>query len=70
MWTDTTQAHHARQGLALPSDLTDGEWGVLEPFFPLRSRVARPRKWPMRWIDEAILTAIVQNNFESDSKMT
>jgi hypothetical protein len=22
MWTDTTRAHHARSGLALPSDLT------------------------------------------------
>ena len=34
MWTDTTRGHHAREGLALPSDLTDGEWAVLEPFFP------------------------------------
>ena len=31
MWTDTTRAHHARNGLALPSDLTDEEWAVLEP---------------------------------------
>ena len=34
MWTDTTRALHARTGLALPSDLTDAEWAVLEPFFP------------------------------------
>ena len=33
MWTDTTRALHARKGLALPSNLTDGEWAVLEPFF-------------------------------------
>jgi hypothetical protein len=39
MWTDTTRAHHARNGLALPSDLTDEEWAVLEPFFPLPSFV-------------------------------
>lgn len=55
MWTDTTRAHHARAGLALPSDLTDAEWAVLEPFFPPPSRVGRPRKWPIRRIVEAIL---------------
>jgi putative transposase len=55
MWTDTTRAHHARSGLALPSDLTDEEWAVLEPFFPLPSFVGRPRKWPMRRIVEAML---------------
>jgi transposase len=55
MWTDTARAHHARTGLALPSDLTDGEWAVLEPFFPLPSVVGRPRKWSMRQIVEAML---------------
>ncbi len=55
MWTDTTRAHHARAGLALPSDLTDGEWAVLEPFFPPRSHVGRPRKWSLRRIVEATL---------------
>ena len=54
MWTDTTRAHHARAGLALPSDLTDAEWAVLEPFFPPPSHVGRPRKWEMRRIVEAI----------------
>ena len=55
MWTDTTRALHARGGLALPSDLTDAEWALLEPFFPPPSHVGRPRKWPMRRIVEAIL---------------
>jgi ABC-type bacteriocin/lantibiotic exporter with double-glycine peptidase domain len=27
----------------LPSDLTDGEWVVLEPFFPPPSHTGRPR---------------------------
>jgi len=39
----------------LPSDLTDGEWTVLEPLLPESSHVGRPRKWPMRRIVEAIL---------------
>lgn len=55
MWTDTTRAQHARTGLALPSDLTDAEWAVLEPFLPPPSQVGRPRKWPLRRIVEAIL---------------
>jgi len=55
MWTDTTRALHARRGLALPSDLTDAEWALLEPLLPPASRVGRPRKWPLRRIVEAIL---------------
>jgi putative transposase len=39
----------------LPSDLTDAEWAVLEPFLPQPSQVGRPRKWPLRRIVEAIL---------------
>ena len=34
MWTDTTRVRHARKEQRLPSDLTDREWEVLEPFFP------------------------------------
>jgi putative transposase len=33
MWTDTTWALYARAELALPSDLTDAQWALLEPFF-------------------------------------
>jgi hypothetical protein len=44
MWTNFTRAYHARAGLALPGDLTDAEWAVLEPFFPPPpSHVDRPR---------------------------
>ena len=55
MWTDTTRAHHARAGLALPSDLTDAEWALLEGFFDPPPKVGRPRRWPLRRIVEAIL---------------
>lgn len=54
MWTDTTRAHHPCAGLALPSDLTDAEWAVLEPHFPPPWHVGRPRKWPLRRIVEAV----------------
>jgi transposase len=46
---------HARNEQRLPSDLTDGEWAVLEPFFPPPSRVGRPRKWRVRKIVDALL---------------
>ena len=55
MWPDTTRAQDARADLALPGDLTDAEWAVLEPFLPAPCRVGRPRKWPLRRIIEAIL---------------
>ena len=54
MWTDTTRAPHARSALALPSDVTDAEWAVLEPLLPPSSHVGRPRKWLLRRIVEAI----------------
>jgi putative transposase len=54
MWTATTLAQYARADLALPSDLTDPEWAVLEPFLPLPSHVGRPRTRPLRRIVEAI----------------
>jgi transposase len=55
MWTDTTRKLHARKGPGLPSDLTDGEWKILEPFLPPPRHVGRPRKWPMRRIVDAML---------------
>lgn len=55
MCTDTTRAQYARADLALPTDLTDAEWAVLEPFFPPPSQVGRPPNWPLRRIIEAIL---------------
>ena len=55
MWTDTTRKQHARNGLRLPSDLTDEEWAVLEPLLPKRSRLGRPPHWSQREIVEAML---------------
>lgn len=55
MWTDIARVQHARKAWALPSDLTDGEWALLEPFLPRPCHVGRPRKWPLRRIVEAML---------------
>jgi hypothetical protein len=40
MWADTTLAHHARAGMVLPSDSTDADWVLLEPFLLPPSCVA------------------------------
>jgi transposase len=58
MWTDTARAQYARAELASPSDLTDAEWALLEPFLPPASHVGRPRKCPLRRIVEAILSLL------------
>lgn len=55
MWTDITREQHAREGLGLPSDLTDAEWAVLEPLFPARSGRGRPPRWSYWEIVEALL---------------
>jgi putative transposase len=54
MWTPTTRAQHSRAGLRYGSDLTDGEWTILEPFLPPPRRRGRKRKWTMRQIVNAI----------------
>lgn len=47
MWTEETWAEHNRDNLRYPSDLTDAEWQVLEPFLPPPARTGRQRAWPM-----------------------
>ena len=54
MWTEITRGKHARKGLRYSSDLTDGEWAVLEPLVPGRSRLGRPAKWSLRTITNAL----------------
>ena len=53
MWTDT-RSQLARKGPGLPSDLTDAEWALVEPFLPPASHLGRPREWPMRRIVDAM----------------
>ena len=55
MWTETTRKQFARGDLLLPSDLTEGDWAVLEPLLPPRSKLGRPPVWDYRQIVEALL---------------
>jgi transposase len=54
MWTDITRAQHARKGQRLPSDLTDQEWWIFEPWMPAPASTGRPRKWGWRKLLDAM----------------
>jgi transposase len=54
MWTPATRRQHSREGLRYETDVTDGEWAVIEPLMPAPSARGRPRAWPLREIINAI----------------
>lgn len=54
-WDDTTRCQHNRDHLRYPSDLTDREWSIIEPFIPAARSGGRPRKTDMREVVNAIL---------------
>ncbi len=43
MWTKITRPKYERDPLRYASDLTDGEWKVLEPLLPRAKALGRPR---------------------------
>ena len=53
-WTETTRSDYTRNALRYPSDCTDEEWALIEPFLARRTKVGRPRKTDMRMIWDAI----------------
>lgn len=54
-WTKTTRADYERRGGRYASDLTDREWGLIEPFLPLPRLAGRPRTTSLRAVMDAIL---------------
>jgi transposase len=54
MWTDEQREMHAPNGLRYPSDMTDGEWALVEPMIPPARRGGRPRAANMREVMNAI----------------
>src|SRR6202051_559141 len=54
-WTETTREQYRRDGLRYASDTTDGEWKLIEPLMPARSRRGRPRAISLRVMTNAIL---------------
>lgn len=54
-WTGTSRREHSREGLRYPSDMTDAEWAVAEPFIPPAKRGGRRRTTDMREVVNALL---------------
>jgi transposase len=54
MWTVEQRQAHDRAGLRYPSDLTDAEWALVEPFVPPARRGGRKRTVDVREVLNAI----------------
>ncbi len=54
MWTAEHRRMAARTGLRYPSDLTDGEWALIEPMIPPAKRGGRRREVNVREVLNAI----------------
>src|SRR5437762_10046802 len=55
MWTEITRRKYERGGQRYASDLTDGEWAVIEPHMPAAKRLGRPRETGLRAVLDALL---------------
>jgi transposase len=54
-WTEITRRQYVRAGRRYASDLTEGEWALLEPLMPPRSPIGRPRETDLRLVMDAVL---------------
>jgi transposase len=55
MWTAEQRRAHERAGPRYPSDLTDAEWALVEPFIPPAKRGGRRRTVDLREVLNGIL---------------
>jgi transposase len=55
MWTKTNRAQYDRSKLRYPSDLTDEEWGLVEPLIPAAKRGGRPRAVKVRDVVDGLM---------------
>jgi transposase len=55
MWTKANRGKYNRDGLRYPSDLTDAEWGLVEPLIPPAKRGGRRREVDVREVLNGLL---------------
>ena len=56
MWTESTRGLYERKGARYATDLTEGEWAVLEPLLPeQKNRHGRPRHVSLREVVNAMM---------------
>src|SRR5882724_5709391 len=54
-WTEITRRQYRRDGLRYASNMTDGEWTLVEPFLPAALPIGRPRVVDLRTVVNAVL---------------
>ncbi len=55
MWTATNRKRYDRSQLRYPSDLTDLEWGLIEPLIPPAKRGGRKREVNVREVMNGVM---------------
>ena len=55
MWTEITRAKYERKEQRYASDVTDGEWALIEPQLPGKRALGRPREVKLRAVFNALL---------------
>ena len=55
MWTNENRAFYDRSKLRYPSDLTDEEWGLIEPLLPPAKRGGGKRTVVMRNVANGLM---------------
>lgn len=55
MWTEANRARYNRDHLRYPSDVTDEEWGLIEPLIPPAKRGGGKRRVNMREVMNGIM---------------
>ncbi len=53
-WNRTTREQYKREAVRYESDLTDAEWGLIEPLIPRQGRLGRPRERDLREVFNAV----------------
>ena len=54
-WRETAREEYRRESGRYASDMTDGEWALIEPFMPPARRHGRPRTTDLREVVNALL---------------
>jgi transposase len=54
-WTEITREQYRRDKLRYASDMTNGEWALIQRLLPRANKRGRPRKTDLRSVVEAVL---------------
>jgi transposase len=69
MWTSKNRARYDRSKLRYPSDLTDDEWGLVEPLIPPRKTGGGKRTVIMREVVNGLMY-VLSTGCQSRARLT